>query len=173
MKKARIISLAITLILCISIVGVAWVNQEATMNSIRITSKDDGVTVRIRLYNDDSQPLGNSVTVDATAMELKPCVYQDGGFYNRKGANVTNNEEYVRMIQLFVQPESKCTVRMTKTQEGSLPVHVMANDIEITDNTGIGSVSANGRIVELYFYIDGEEYTEPGTATIDLTLVGA
>lgn len=173
MKKARIISLAITLILCISIVGVAWVNQEATMNSIRISSKDEGVGLQIRLYGDDSQPLSQSITIDSTAMELKPCVYNNGTFTNQKGNNVTDNAEYVRTIEIFIQPESSCNLRMTKVQSGDLPVKVIANDIEVTDNTGIAKLNTNGRILTLYFYIDGEEYTEPGTATIDLTLVGA
>lgn len=174
MKKVlKALPLVLVFVIVFAVIAVAWRNQEAKMNSIRISSKDEGVGLQIRLYGDDSQPLSQSITIDSTAMELKPCVYNNGTFTNQKGTNVTDNAEYVRAIEIFIQPESSCNLRMSKVQSGDLPVKVIANDIEVTDNTGIAKLNTNGRILTLYFYIDGEEYTEPGTATIDLTLVGA
>ena len=172
MKKfKRVIPFFITFILVISIVAVAWVINTTHVRSIKIKSKDEGVVVNVRLTSESVSP-SQEITVDTDFTELKPCVYENGAFYDSKGNNVSENADYVRQIEIMLQPEKKCNLYATKTVNGDLPVHIVALENEITTDTYLCQLGINGRIMTLCVYIDGEEYTESGTATVELELKG-
>lgn len=172
MKKfKRFLPIFITFILVICIAAVAWVINTTHIRSIKIKSKDEGVVVNVRLASESVSP-STEISVDTDFAELKPCVYENGAFYDSKGNNVSENADYVRQIEIMLHPEKKCNLYATSTVNGTLPVKVVALENEITTNTYLCQLGINGRIMTLCVYIDGEEYTESGSATLELELRG-
>ena len=170
-KPTFVVILIITFVLAISIVTVAWVLQTAKITSIKFRSANEGVTVMIR--PGDGGELTQEMTYSADEYTLKPCVLRgDGYYYNQGGQNVTNNSAYVKQIEVFVKPEKSAAIYATVTTDGTLPMVVRANNEEVTSNTLLGNISGNGQLVTFDFYIDGNEYTEQGTATVEIELRG-
>lgn len=173
MKKLKlIIPIAIAFLLAISIVTIGWLTQEARMTSIKIRSQDSCVGLRIRLTDDSTSQMSNTISVDTDSVALKPCVYADGAFYNASNEVVTTNGQYVRNLSILALPDSACTILASVTVSGNIPIKVMFGDAEITENTVLCTANANGRILEFQLYIDGEEYEQSGSANVEIVLRG-
>lgn len=157
-------------ILAISIVAVAWVINSTHVSAIKIKSAEEGIVVRVRIG--DSEAPSTEISVDSDFTELKPCTFDGNNFKDINGNIVDDNPEYVRTIELYMLPENKCKVYGTLTSDSELPVKLLVYGNEVTENTYIGTLKTSGQTIPLLFYIDGEEYTEPGSATLELTLKG-
>lgn len=170
-KKPIVVSLIISLVLALSIITMAWVIQDAKVSSIKFRSVDDGVTVMIR--PGDGGAFTQEMSFASDEINLKPCVLRDDGyFYNEKGQNVTNNNLYVKEIEIFVKPEKSANIYATATTSGVLPMVIRSGNTEVTENTLLGNISGNGQMVTFTFYIDGNQYEQSGTATTEITLRG-
>ena len=170
-KKPIVVSLIISFVLALSIITMAWVIQDAKVSSIKFRSVDDGVTVMIR--PGDGGTFTQEMSFSAEEINLKPCVLRDDGYYyNEKGQNVTNNNLYVKEIEIFVKPEKSANIFATATTSGVLPMVIRSGNTEVTENTLLGNISANGQAITFTFYIDGNLYEQSGVATVEITLRG-
>ena len=170
-KKPIVVSLVISLVLALSVITMAWVIQDAKVSSIKFRSVDDGVTVMIR--PGDGGTFSQEMSFSADEINLKPCVLRDDGyFYDSKGQNVTNNNLYVKQIEIFVKPEKSANIYATATTSGVLPMVIRSGNTEVTENTLLGNISSNGQLIHFTFFIDGNEYTQQGEATVEITLRG-
>lgn len=170
-KKPIVVSLIISLVLGLSVLTMAWVIQDAKVSSIKFRSVDDGVTVMIR--PGDGGAFTQEMSFASDEINLKPCVLRDDGyFYNEKGQNVTNNNLYVKEIEVYIKPEKSANIFATATTSGVLPMVIRSGNTEITENTLLGNISSNGQLTTFTFYIDGNVYTQQGEATVEITLRG-
>lgn len=171
MKKAkRIIPIAITLIISLTVGVLGWVINDATMSGIRITSSKDGVTLRIKLSNDYQATPSDTLNVNMD-LNLKPCRYVDGAFFDEDGNIVNNNNSFVRKFTVQVTPSQRCLITASKEVEGDLPVNVICNEQQIVEGTTLGEAT-NITALTLYFYVDGENFSGSGSSNVTITFHG-
>ena len=170
-KISRVLPILISFILAFTIVTVAWLVQDASVRGLRVTSTTDGVTLKIRMANDSTSPLSDTVDVGMSDLTLKPCVYADGVFYDEQGNVVSKNLQYVRSFSIHVVPEQNCRIRATKTVSGDLPVTLICNGVPVEEYTDLG-VASTVATLTFYVYVDGENFNGQSTSDVVITLHG-
>lgn len=169
-KKLKLITpTIISLIVGCAVLVCGWVASDSIMNGITITSSGSGVEVLIRTENTS---FSDTMNVGLNNVELQPCEYKNGTFRDQFGVDVTNNPNYVRSQLIIFQAEKPCKLSATKSVNGDLPVNVVFEDTEVGDNTELTSAGKTAKSGTFYFYVDGNQYTEPGSATVNISLHG-
>ena len=167
-KIKQILPITISLMISATILTAGWIADDAKMNGITISAEGSGVEVLLKTPDTE---FGQTATVGITA-ELKPCVYKNGKFYDQYNNEVTDNTDYVVSQTIIYQAEKSCSLTASKVVSGSLPCGVVIEDTEVTTDTALFKAATTPRSATVRFYVDGEKFTEGGTANVIVTIHG-
>lgn len=165
----KLLPLLISCMLGFSIVTVAWVVQDANINGITITSATDGVKL---LVSSGSNTYSDTLTFDISDAELIPVKWNEMVFELEDGTVVNGEDGYYLELPISVKSEVECNVSATITIDGDLPIKAAVGTNLITTDTFISKVYPKGTNITLYIWIDGETFTESGSATVSIMLHG-
>lgn len=173
-KITRVLPVLISLILAFSIVAIAWVIQESYIRGVYISSVSDGVEVKLKIRG-GAEDFTTDLNLNAADLQLRPCVYtpENQQFSDENWNYVTQNEEFVKTYELMIRPSETCRIIGAKTVTGDLPIGVVIDGVELTEEgVDIGVIGTPYKIVTLQFYIDGNLATANGTGNVQITLRG-
>lgn len=169
-KLLKIFPTVLSLLIATTVLVVGWVANDTIMNGITISSSGSGVQILIK--GSESEDFSDTMNVGLNNVELQPSEFKNGKFYDQFGVEVTSDPNYVRSQYIIFQAEKSCRLSASKSVNGSLPVGVVFESTEIGTNTDLVSAGKNPKGATIYFYVDGNKYTEPGTATVNVVLHG-
>lgn len=169
-RLLRILPTILSLVIASTVLVVGWVANDTVMNGITISSSGSGVQILIK--DSETAEYTDTMNVGLNNIELNPSEFKNGKFYDQFGVDVTDDPNYVRSQYIVYQAEKSCRLSATKSVNGSLPVGVVFDTIEVGTNTDLTSAGKNPKGATFYFYVDGTKYTEPGVATVNVLLHG-
>lgn len=176
MKKHNVVPLIVAFVLSIGVIVGAWAGQDGFLNGLTITTSSTGYEVTLK--KDGDTEFKSTYEISDT-IDLIPCVYDNGQFYDRDGNRVTEDQQYVKTYSFTIKTDhvgSKLDSHMD-ILNGDLPAKCYINlngtgFLPANDNY-IGKMIKETTTMIVAFIIDGEEYTNNITdyfAQVNLTL---